>query len=112
MKTTRFLPLFAGALLLAGCISQHETVYRDEPRLKIEFENDTAGRVFYEALSKRPHKPDHERKTSVSIPVVFDYEERVVEGENKRFNDAVRKCDTNQDSRITEQEARIFAEIR
>jgi len=34
----------------------------------------------------------------------------VVRSENAAFNHAVRRCDTNQDGKITEQEARIFAE--
>lgn len=45
------LLLTALAALGAGCISTKETVYREEARLKVEFENDTAGRLFYEAVS-------------------------------------------------------------
>jgi hypothetical protein len=36
--------LAAGA---AGCISTNRTVRREEPRMQVEFENDTAGRLFY-----------------------------------------------------------------
>jgi hypothetical protein len=98
------------ALLLAGCISHQETVYRDEPRAKVEFENDTAGRLFYETLSKSPKTGRHaESNTEVSLPIVFEHKQKVVGGENVAFNDAVRRCDTNADGRITEQEARIFA---
>jgi hypothetical protein len=42
---------------------------------------------------------------------VFSHERKVVRGPNKGFNDAVRRCDTNADQRITETEARIFAGI-
>jgi hypothetical protein len=42
--------------------------------------------------------------------VVFDHKRRVVEGESVAFNHAVLRCDTNGDGRITELEARIFAE--
>lgn len=98
-------------LLNTGCISTERTVYREETRLKVEFENDTAARLFYEAESKM--KSRHERtesRTEVSVPVVFDHKERVVTGENVSFNEAVRRCDTNGDGRITEPEARIFAD--
>jgi len=110
-------PFFVTGLSLAllafnaGCISTEKTEYRDQERVKIEFENDTAGRQFYEALSQlesRHHRS--ESKTELSIPVVFEHKHRVVEGESVVFNDAVRRCDTNGDGRITELEARIFSE--
>jgi hypothetical protein len=100
----------AVAALTAGCISHRETVYRDEPRMKVEFENDTAGRLFYETLSKMPSSGRRsESETKVSLPIVFEHKQRVAGGENATFNDAVRHCDTNGDGRITEREARIFA---
>ena len=99
------------AALNTGCISTEQTVYQDQERVKVEFENDTAGRLFYEALSKQQSRSGRsESKTEVSIPVVFDHKRRVVEGESVAFNRAVRRCDTNGDGRITELEARIFAE--
>jgi len=102
---------FVLAILNTGCISTDETVYRDQERIKVEFENDTAGRLFYEALSQtRGSHPRRESKTEVSIPVIFDHKHRVVDGENVAFNQAVHRCDTNQDGRITELEARIFSE--
>lgn len=111
--TWTFIAAVAILGALSGCITHEETVYRDAPRAKVEFENDTAARVFYEALSRSPS--DHgnrESKNEVSIPIVFSYKERVVRGENAAFNDAVMRCDTNQDGRITEKEARIFADNR
>lgn len=104
------LSLLTGSLLVCGCISHEETVYRDSSRLKVDFENDAAGRIFYETLSLEKSNPDARMaKTSVSIPVVFEHNKKVVSGENEHFNNAVRRCDTNQDGKITEQEARIFA---
>ena len=98
-------------LLNVGCISTERTVYQEPERVKVEFENDAAGRLFYEALSKLESRHDrNESRTSISIPVVFEHKHRVVDGENVAFNQAVRRCDTNGDGRITEQEARIFAE--
>jgi hypothetical protein len=96
--------------LAAGCISHHETVYRDAPRAKVQFENDRAGRLFYETLNKRPKANHRTSNTSISIPVVFDHHTEVKAGENEAFNAAVRDCDTSQDGIITENEAVIFSE--
>lgn len=96
--------------VLTGCISHEETTYRDVPRVPVEFENETAGRIFYESLSKVRHPHLNESKTDVSLPVVFEHKTRRVSGPNATFNDAVARCDTNKDARITELEAKIFAQ--
>ena len=102
--------LLVAALCVTGCISHQETVYQEEPRVGVEFENETAGRIFYEALSKTERKLDRsESSTQINIPVIFEHKTRVVRGQNAAFNAAMRRCDTNHDGRITEQEARIFA---
>jgi hypothetical protein len=94
-----------------GCISTEKTTYRDAERMKVEFENDTAGRLFYETLNKHSGAGSRsESKTAVSIPIVFEHKQRTVDGENLLFNSAVRRCDTNGDGKITEQEARIFSQ--
>lgn len=97
-------------LLGTGCIHHEQTVYRDPERVRVEFENDSAARHFYEALSHRGNKGRSERRTEISLPIVFDHETRVVTGANASFNEAVELCDTNKDGKITEMEARIFAE--
>ena len=106
----RVIGCAALALAAAGCISTERTVYREETRLRIEFENDTAGRLFYETLShvsgRRARSESHSR---VSLPIIFDCRTTVREGESIAFNKAVRECDSNHDGRITETEARIFA---
>lgn len=112
MKPSRFgLPPVALLLsLAAGCIHTHETVVRDEVRLPVEFENDASARVFYETLSRTSEFGEKtEKHTEVALPVVFSHEQKTVRGPNTGFNEAVRRCDTNQDGRITEVEARIFA---
>lgn len=99
------------AMFAIGCISTHETVVNDVSRTPVEFENDTAARSFYEALSRVPNSgQQQESKTEVSLPIVFEHEKRVVRGPNHAFNAAVAQCDTNRDGRITETEARIFSE--
>ena len=103
--------LLALASVSTGCISTQKTVYREQERMKVEFENDAAGRLFYEALSKIQERTGRsETKTEVSLPIVFEHKQRVVEGESVAFNNAVRRCDTNGDGKITELEARIFSE--
>jgi hypothetical protein len=97
------------ALCLAGCISHSETTCRDVERVKVQFQSEKAGRVFYEALSKMPFHGRAESHTEISIPVVFENKYTVTSGENEKFNEAVRRCDTNKDGLITEAEAEIFA---
>jgi len=102
--------MIGGAVLsLAGCIEHSETTYHDAERVKVQFESEKAGRIFYEALSKMPFHDRVESHTEVSIPVVFDNKCTVKAGENEKFNEAVRRCDSNKDGMITEVEAEIFA---
>jgi hypothetical protein len=112
--THRLLTVSALTLLLAlagGCISTSKTVRREEPRMPVEFENDTAGRLFYESLSHlRGHRGSSESHSHVSLPIIFDHQTTTIEGESLLFNEAVRRCDTNHDGKITELEARIFSE--
>jgi hypothetical protein len=107
--TQVLVPISLVALLAAGCINHSQTTYRDVARLPVEFENEAAGRIFYEALSKRQPTRVHESRTDVSIPVVFEHKTHEITGPNVAFNDAVARCDTNKDGKITELEAKIFA---
>ena len=98
------------SLVLCGCITHKSTVVRDVERTRVEFENDTAARIFYEALSKMPAgRYQAESTTKIDIPVVFENERQVVTGPNAAFNAAVAECDLNKDGKITETEAKIFA---
>jgi len=103
------LALAALGVLLTGCITHQSVVYRDVERVKVEFENDTAARLFYETLNRNPGGRHSEDTTRINIPIVFEHEQKVVPGPNVKFNDAVAVCDANKDGRITELEARIFA---
>jgi hypothetical protein len=105
------LAILTAAALVTGCIHTNETVVNDVSRTPVEFENDTAGRLFYETFSRVPNSgQQQESKTEVSIPIVFEHEKRTVRGPNHAFNAAVAQCDTNRDGKITETEARIFSE--
>ena len=101
----------ACALVLAGCVTHESTVVRDTERTRVEFENESAARIFYEALSKAPCKDNrNESTTKFEIPIVFEHRRHVVTGSNTAFNRAVELCDSNKDGKITEGEARVFAE--
>ncbi len=114
MTLRKLLPFLLGVAVMsvfAGCISSKETVYRETERVKIEFENDAAARIFYEAYSKqRPPQQRNEKTTSFEIPVILSVKRTETDSGNALFNDAVRHTDTNGDGKITEQEARIYAE--
>lgn len=106
------LPALAGATLLCvGCIHTEETVTKDDARVSVSFENETAGRVFYETLSKLPGGGGSHRESSteVEVPLVFGHRTKTVRGPNTAFNEAVARADTNRDGKITETEANIFA---
>jgi hypothetical protein len=95
-------------LLLSGCVTSERTVYRDGKRTKVKFENRTAARLFYEALSKTSDRHHAENRTAGELPFVSWDDTRVVWGRNTDFNEAVESCDFNHDGEITELEARIF----
>ena len=106
-----FTAISGVALLSTGCISHDETIVKDVERVPVSFENDTAGRLFYETLSRTSVRHGrHEDSTKVQIPIVFEHKVRTVIGEGAAFNEAVGRCDTNRDGKITETEAKIFAD--
>jgi hypothetical protein len=108
---TKLMLTAACSLALTGCITHKSTVVRDVARTPVVFENDTAARIFYEALSKMPNSGRQtESTTRIDIPVIFENERHVVTGPNTAFNAAVAECDLNKDGKITELEAKIFAE--
>ena len=112
MKRSK-LELIAIAVLgvaLTGCVSHKSVVYQDVDRVKVEFESDAAARLFYETLSRNaPSRTQSESTTTISIPIVFENEQKTVAGPNVKFNAAVAICDSNKDGKITETEARIYA---
>ena len=114
MTFQKKFPVAAGVLLASvglGCISHQETVHRDGQRLPISFETDAAARTFYEAVEKvRASSTPTESTTEFEIPVILSHKITTVNGPHQVFNESVRRADTNQDGKITEREARIFAD--
>ena len=104
------LPMFlAPALLLTACVHHESTVVRDVPRVKVEFENEAAARVFFDTLD-RATASTSESKTEIGIPFIFNTTRHTVSGPNGAFNHAVDLCDLNGDQFITELEAKIFSD--
>lgn len=102
-----------GLLITTGCITHRSVVYQDVERVRVEFESDAAARLFYETLSRNsPSRKHSESTTTVSLPIIFEHEQKSVAGPNVKFNEAVSICDANKDGKITELEARIFANQR
>lgn len=113
MNTMLVSTLAAAAVVAgSGCISTHETVYRDTARMKVEFESGNAASLFYNKLNQRHDQQTSERKTQVHIPIIFEHTRTEKDSGNTAFNEAVRRCDTNQDGKITEAEAQIFSESK
>jgi hypothetical protein len=103
--------LLLAALSLVGCVKSHQTVVSQSSRISVSFQNDSASRIFQKALSRHPVlEESEESKTVFSIPFVFDYKRTVVRGPAQAFNEAVLRCDTNHDGKISEREARAFAD--
>jgi len=97
-------------VLGVGCINHTTTVYQDVERTPVEFESDAAARLFYETLSRKAGSMNHsESTTHVELPIVFSHERKVLPGKNVEFNQAVAICDSNRDGKITELEARVYA---
>jgi hypothetical protein len=112
-KSQYCIALAALGVILSGCITHKSVVYHDVERVKVEFESDAAARLFYETLSHNSTSRRYsESTTTVSIPIVFEHEQKGVPGPNMKFNDAVAVCDSNKNGIITELEARIFANQR
>ncbi|HWD17861.1 MAG TPA: hypothetical protein VHB20_01170 [Verrucomicrobiae bacterium] len=99
----------ASGIWFAGCTDCSQTTYREAKRTAVEFESEAAGETFYAALNRMPFHGETEDRSHFEIPVVFHYTSIVKSGENEKFNEGVKRCDTNKDGRITEVEARIFA---
>jgi hypothetical protein len=107
---TELIAIAVLGVTLAGCITHKSVVYQDVERVKVEFESDAAARLFFETLTRNnPSRANSESTTTISIPIVFENEQKTVAGPNVKFNAAVAICDSNKDGKITELDARVFA---
>ena len=92
-----------------GCLtlySKTEVVRSNVSRRPISFAGPEAATEFYAALDKCE---DTIGETYLGVPFVTLYAKRQQLSEAAAWNDAVGRCDTNQDGIITLDEAKIFA---
>jgi hypothetical protein len=78
------------AALNTGCISTEQTVYHDQERVKVEFENHTAGKLSTKRSASSKTGVAGARQDGGFHPRGFRPQRRVVEGESIAFNRAVR----------------------
>ncbi|MBX9583921.1 MAG: hypothetical protein K2X87_26785 [Gemmataceae bacterium] len=100
-------------VLLPGCLtlfSKTEVVRADETRRPVRFESPAAADTFHKALKDKDNGGSL-GGTCFGVPFVTLYARHKKLAENARFNDAVGRCDTDQDGLITQHEADIFAKV-
>ena len=104
----------AGVLvLLPGCLtlfSKTEVVRAEETRRPVRFECAQAAETFNKALKDKTNDGEL-GGACFGVPFVTLYARHKKLADNARYNDAVGRCDTDQDGLITQHEADIFAKI-
>jgi hypothetical protein len=99
----------AGILSLSGCItlySKTDVVRSGENRTAVAFETPETAEKFQAALKKMHNVT---ASTYVGVPFVTLYEREQHLADAAMWNDAVKRCDTNQDGVITAAEVEVFA---
>ncbi len=97
---------------LTGCItlfSKAEVVRSKEPLKPMQFESAEVAEDFRKAAKLGDSKVVG--ATHLGVPFVTLYESKTVLAKNAQLNDAVQKCDTNQDGIITAQEVVVFKKL-
>jgi hypothetical protein len=111
---TRYMMLAiigAGLAGSMGCVtlfSKVDVVRSEEARKPVSFETPAAAETFNKA------RKDHDGSVGgayVGVPFVTLYSRQKTLSEAAQFNDAVGRCDTDQNGTITEAEANIFANL-
>lgn len=109
MSRPATLAAFAAALtLLPGCItlfSKTEVVRSGEPRRPVKFECQEAADKFYTAMKATNREVGG---AYVGVPFVTLYNKDTKLSEVAVWNDAVARCDTDQDGVVTLVEATVF----
>ena len=114
LRTRQFGSLVVAGTLLAslpGCLtlySKTEVVRGGEARRPVKFESPEAADEFYKALKAQDKTISG---TFFGVPFVTLFEKDQQLSDAAMWNDAVVKCDTDQDGLITLTEARIFAKL-
>lgn len=97
---------------LSGCItlfSKTEIVRSHEPLKTMQFESADVAEDFRRAAKLNEAKVVG--GTHLGVPFVTLYTSETVLAKNANFNDAVTKCDTDQDGVITAKEVSVFKNL-
>ena len=97
---------------MPGCLtlfSKTEVVRSEEPRRRVKFENPQAAETFHTAVKQMNGGMGG---AHLGVPFVTLYARHRQLSESAKFNDAVARCDTDQDGTITVAEAAIFAQLK
>lgn len=97
--------------LLPGCLtlfSKTDVVRPEEARRPVKFETVEAAETFNKVVKEQK---GHLGGAYFGVPFVTLYNRDRVLSESAKFNDAVARCDTDQDGTITAHEADIFAKV-
>lgn len=95
-----------------GClVNSHgeKVVGEAEQRKAVDFENDTAVRIFTETVKDRYPDSKDLGKSRFAIPFLIAASEKRVLSENAFFNREVQRADLDADGEISEAEARAHA---
>lgn len=102
----------AGVLvLLPGCLtlfSKTDIVRSEETRRPVKFESVEAAETFNKVVKDQDGNLGG---AYFGVPFITLYHRDRKLSETAKFNDAVARCDTDQDGTITAQEADIFAKL-
>lgn len=104
--------LLAASLAMSGCLSlcsTNEVVRSDEARRPVSFELPAVAEKFSKVAKLDKAKQVGGVYTGVLFITLYSREQWL--GENAKFNDAVVKCDTDQNGVITDQEVESFGKI-
>ena len=95
--------------LPSGCItlfSKTDVVRSEEARRAVSFESPAVAETFHEAMKKQTGTVGG---AYVGVPFVTLYSRQKTLSETAIFNDAVARCDGDQNGVITQAEAEIYA---
>lgn len=98
-------------LLLPGCLlttSMTRVVRQDEKLMPVHFQSEYAQAAFQEEIVDGDE--DEVSEFSLGIPFLLGINVKRVISENARYNDLVRRCDSNGDGLISEMEIAAWNE--
>jgi len=104
-------------VLLTGCVSVKRYTYQDAPKSDMRFESLAAATTFYDALLAKKFPTQQQSKgphgdVTISLPMPYMQYRQTRTSANVLFNEAATKADANHDGVISEEEARVYAQVK